>query len=170
MKRMIRSSSQYDKQPWKDPELEYVGNVNGYQVYRKIEDGRGKWFAHHQDDPVDYMFPITYDQARGFDPLPARSTVEELGRDLGKKLLPTNSSTALNEDEQEYLISKIYTELGEQLPEYDIDDVNRQGNRIGFGLYDDKGNDCGHYTFIYDPSDDDGPEEQLDRWIENTFK
>ena len=88
MKRMIRSSSQYDTQPWKDPELEYVGNVNGYQVYRKIVDGRGKWFAHYQDDPAETMFPITYDQARGFEDMPARSDVEQLGRDLGKQLLP----------------------------------------------------------------------------------
>ena len=88
MTRMIRSSSQYDTQSWKDPGLEYVGNVNGYQVYRKIVNGRGKWFAHYQDDPAETIFPITYDQARGFEDMPARSDVEQLGRDLGKELLP----------------------------------------------------------------------------------
>ena len=38
MKRMIVSSNTYDKQPWRDPRLEYISNVNGYQVYRKVID------------------------------------------------------------------------------------------------------------------------------------
>ena len=88
MKRMIVSSNTYDKQPWKDPRLEYISNVNGYQVYRKLENGRGKWFAHYQDDPIETMFPITYDQARGFEDMPARSSTEKLSRDLGRMLLP----------------------------------------------------------------------------------
>ena len=169
MKRYIRSSDKYDMEPWKDPHLEYVSNVNGYQVYRKIVDGRGKWFAHYQDDPIEYMFPITYDQARGFADLPARSPVEKLGRHLGKQLLPVNSSTVLNEDEFEYLIAKIQNELETIFPDYDVDDINWDRNRIGFGLYDDHGNEYGHYIFSYRPDYDDGPEEQLDNWLDANF-
>ena len=169
MKRMIRSSSQYDKQPWKDPGLEYVSNVNGYQVYRKIVDGKGKWFAHYQDDPIETMFPITYDQARGLEDMPARSFVEQLSRDLGRDLLPVNSSSGLNEEERDYLESKMIDFLTQKFPDYDVDDINRQGNRIGFGLYDEFGNDHGHYIWAYDPDGDDGPEEQLDWWLEDNF-
>ncbi len=164
MKRWIKASSQYNTQ------LEYVGNVNGYQVYRKIVDGRGKWFAHHQDDPMKTMFPITYDQARGFEDMPARSSTEQLSRDLGRDLLPVRSSSSLNEDEREYLVAKICSRMEKLFPEYDVDDINRQGNRIGFGLYDDHGNEYGHYVFTYRPDYEDGPEEQLDDWIEDKFE
>lgn len=74
--------------PWNDPEVKYVCNTNGYQCYRKIVDGRGKWFAHEQDAPIETMVPITYDQARGFEPMPNESEIRKLQRDLGKMLLP----------------------------------------------------------------------------------
>ena len=79
------------------------------------------------------------------------------------------STTTLNEDEQEYLIAKILKVLGKRFPDYDVDDVNRQGNRIGFGLYDAYGGEHGHYVFVYRPDYDGGPEEQLDEWLDDTF-
>ena len=87
MKKWIHSS-QEPIAPWKDPELEYVCNTDGFQCYRKIVNGRGKWFAHNQDEPIETMFPITYDQARGFEPMPNESSIRRLQRELGKLLLP----------------------------------------------------------------------------------
>ena len=75
--------------PWNDPEVKYVCNTNGYQCYRKIVDGRGKWFAHEQDAPIETMVPITYNQARGFEPMPNEPEIRKLQRDLGKMLLPS---------------------------------------------------------------------------------
>ena len=75
--------------PWNDPEVEYVCNTNGWWCYRKIEDGKGKWYAHEQDTPVETMIPISYAQVRGYEPMPEEaSAIRKLQRDLGKMLLP----------------------------------------------------------------------------------
>lgn len=71
----------------------YVGNQDGYAIYRKIEkqsDGsrRGVWVAQDQDG-VDPPFSITYDQARGFEPIDD-SAAKKLGKKLGEKLLPNS--------------------------------------------------------------------------------
>lgn len=62
-----------------------------YQLYRKIEDGRGVWAAAELDkygsDVIGEPFKITYEQARGFEPI-EDSSIRKLSRDLGKKLLP----------------------------------------------------------------------------------
>lgn len=79
------------------------------------------------------------------------------------------STTVLNEDEFDYLISKIQNKLEKIFPDYDVDDINWDINRIGFGLYDAKGNEHGHYIFTYRPDYDDGPEEQLDEWLDDNF-
>lgn len=62
-----------------------------YQLYRKIEDGKGVWAAAELDkygsDVIGEPFKITYEQARGFEPI-EDSSIRKLSRDLGKKLLP----------------------------------------------------------------------------------
>lgn len=69
-----------------------------YQLYRKIENGKGVWAAAELDkygsDVVGEPFKITYDQARGFEPI-EDSSIRKLSRDLGKKLLPKREN--LNE-------------------------------------------------------------------------
>lgn len=69
-----------------------------YQLYRKIENGKGVWAAAELDkygsDVIGEPFKITYEQARGFEPI-EDSSIRELSRDLGKKLLPKREN--LNE-------------------------------------------------------------------------
>jgi hypothetical protein len=69
-----------------------------YQLYRKIENGKGVWAAAELDkygsNVVGEPFKITYEQARGFEPI-EDSSIRKLSRDLGKKLLPKREN--LNE-------------------------------------------------------------------------
>lgn len=75
-------------------ELGYIGYKHAgsiskhdvvYELYRKIENGRGKWLA--EDTRTGEFFPITYEQALGYEPI--RPTgIEKLSRELGKMLLP----------------------------------------------------------------------------------
>lgn len=67
-------------------EYEYVANRNGYFTYRKIVDGKGIWAAQDQDKKNE-PFPITYDQALGYDPI-SQTPLEELQHELGEMLLP----------------------------------------------------------------------------------
>lgn len=59
----------------------YIDSRNGYQIGRKIENGRGKWIA----EKNGVRFAITYDQARGYAPI---DRSEALRMQLGQKLLP----------------------------------------------------------------------------------
>lgn len=98
MKKLIRSStnSQINLS-----EYEYVTNVDGYQVYRKIvidPDGksRGVWVAQDQDRQYP-PFPITYRQARGYDPITEyESNARKLGREIGQMLFGSTAITAAN--------------------------------------------------------------------------
>ena len=63
-----------------------AGSIGKYYLYRKIENGKGKWLA--EDSETGEIFPITYMQARGYEPI-IRSSIEELSYTLGKILLPT---------------------------------------------------------------------------------
>lgn len=75
-------------------EYESSGSVDGYATYRKVikdksGNPRGIWAA--QDYEQKYPpFSITYDQARGYEPIVTDhdSTAKILSRELGKKLLP----------------------------------------------------------------------------------
>lgn len=71
---------------------EYVDNVDGYWIYRAIVDGKGVWRAMPQgsdESQFDSLsFPISYDQARRFEPINEPSAITKLRKDLGKKLLP----------------------------------------------------------------------------------
>lgn len=75
-------------------EYDYSGNVDGYFVYRKVitqPDGskKGVWVAQDQDEK-NPPFSITYDQARGFDPINDTSGTKKLAKWLGKRLLPNS--------------------------------------------------------------------------------
>lgn len=61
--------------------FERVTGRNGYDFYRKLVDGKGKWYAVKDGE----VMPITYDQARGFEPI---NSDERMSMMLGKKLLP----------------------------------------------------------------------------------
>ena len=62
-----------------------AGYIGKYDLFRKLENGRGKWMA--EDTSTGERFPITYAQAQGLEPIrPTRA--QRLGRELGKKLLP----------------------------------------------------------------------------------
>ena len=58
-----------------------VTGRRGYDFYRKLVDGKGKWFA--VKDGV--VMPITYDQARGYEPI---NSEENMAMTLGGILLP----------------------------------------------------------------------------------
>lgn len=62
-----------------------AGYIGKYDLFRKLEDGRGKWIA--EDTETGEVFPITYDQARGFEPI-RPDGVQRLSCELGRLLLP----------------------------------------------------------------------------------
>lgn len=66
-----------------------------YRLFRKFENGKGKWAAIEQCNGKDCgePFEITYEQARGFEPM---NSNEKAGMALGKKLLPKRAD--LEED------------------------------------------------------------------------
>lgn len=77
------------------------------------------------------------------------------------------ASSGLNEEEREYLVDKIIEVAQDLYPDYDIDDVRRQGNRIRFGVYSDRGELIAEHEWQYRPDFEDGPEEQLDAWLDD---
>lgn len=68
---------------------EYAGSISKpyviYELYRKIENGKGKWIA--EDSRTGEVFRITYEQARGYEPI-RPTPIENLSIELGKILLP----------------------------------------------------------------------------------
>lgn len=68
---------------------EYVSSIDGYYLYRKIENGKGKWLAEVNEfgNGSGKMFPITYEQAIGFEPI-NHTPIKNLARELGRILLP----------------------------------------------------------------------------------
>lgn len=85
----IKASDSYNLD---DETYKYVTNVDGYWIYRAIVDGKGVWRAMPQDSDESQFdslsFPISYDQARGFEPIDEPSAITKLRKDIGKKLLP----------------------------------------------------------------------------------
>ena len=64
-----------------DNGYEYVASRRGYDIYRKIINGKGYWKAKKEGKIKD----ITYQQALGYEPI---DNAESLGMELGKMLLP----------------------------------------------------------------------------------
>ena len=67
-------------------EYKDAGSIGKYYLYRKIENGKGKWLA--EDCETGEIFPITYRQAIGDEPIKPTS-IGNLASTLGRILLPT---------------------------------------------------------------------------------
>ena len=85
---------------------EYVTNNHGYWIYRTVVDGKGVWRAMKQDSDESQFdklsFPITYEQARGDEPIREPNSIARLRKDLGKKLLSkSGQSVEATEDEED---------------------------------------------------------------------
>ena len=65
-------------------------NNGKYLLYRKLENGKGKWIA--EDEQTGEVFSITYEQALGRE-LIRPTQNEKLSRWLGKILLSTSDET-----------------------------------------------------------------------------
>lgn len=92
-----------------------------YRIYNKvIRDGSGKiikglWAAQKGDEEP---FEITYEQARGFEPI---DRVDELSRDMGKLILPEER---LNEDlEDDFKVLIAASDHKCRLTKYDIEEA-----------------------------------------------
>ena len=105
----------------------YVGNQDGYAIYRKIEkqsDGsrKGVWVAQDQDEK-NPPFQITYDQARGFEQIDD-SPAKKLGKELGKKLLPNSCVKADTEQSATEVSSETPTVPEPYNSYFEVEDVN----------------------------------------------
>lgn len=120
-----------------DETYKYVTNVDGYWIYRAIVDGKGVWRAMTQDSNEsqfeELSFPISYDQARGFEPIDEPSAITKLRKDLGKKLLSKagQSKEEYDSEFQDESIEDIVAELEEG--GYDVSDINDV--KMGLGAY-----------------------------------
>lgn len=63
---------------------DYVSYINHYDLYRKIENGKGKWKA--VDKNTGEVFDITYEQALGYEPI-RPTEIDKLSIKLGEMLL-----------------------------------------------------------------------------------
>lgn len=66
-----------------DAGFEHAGYRKQYEFYRKLVDGKGKWYA--VDTKEGKVFPITWDQAVGYEPI---DSTEGMAMKLGSMLLP----------------------------------------------------------------------------------
>lgn len=78
-------------------EYEYISHGTGYNrgwnLYRKMVDGKGIWVAKHQE--TNEIVPINYDQVQGFEPI-RLDGVKKLSKELGDMLLPKRESNLDN--------------------------------------------------------------------------
>lgn len=116
----IESSDSYE---YNGTNYEFVTNIDGYWVYRAIVDGKGVWRAMPQGSNEsqfeELSFPISYDQARGFEPINEPTAIMKLRKDLGKKLLSKSGRSV--EATTEYL--DIGGILGEPNARYSSEDL-----------------------------------------------
>ena len=84
---MEENSMKIDKSGYQ--EVGYSNNGK-YLLYRKLENGKGKWIA--EDEQTGEVFSITYEQALGRELIRPTQT-EKLSRWLGKILLSTSDET-----------------------------------------------------------------------------
>lgn len=102
---------------------EYVTNNDGYWIYRAVIDGKGVWRAMPQGSNEsqfeELSFPISYAQARGFEPINEPTAITKLRKDLGKKLLSKSGRSV--EATTEYL--DIGGILGEPNARYSSEDL-----------------------------------------------
>lgn len=118
-----------------------------YQLFRKLENGKGKWAAAPMEmGDVKYndAFEITYDQARGFEPI---SNIGRLSRDLGKILLSKReslkeSSELTDEDWEDFY--KLEEEIANVMHGIDSDLDDAQAN-----IYHDDSDGTRRLTFRF---------------------
>lgn len=130
-------------------ELTYPLKDSGknYQLFRKLENGKGKWAAAPMEmGDVKYndAFEITYDQARGFEPI---SNIGRLSRDLGKILLSKReslkeSSELTDEDWEDFY--KLEEEIANVMHGIDSDLDDAQAN-----IYHDDSDGTRRLTFRF---------------------
>lgn len=66
-----------------DAGFEQAGYRKNYDFYRKLINGKGKWYA--VDTKDGRVFPVTWDQAVGYEPI---DSTEGMAMKLGSMLLP----------------------------------------------------------------------------------
>lgn len=137
---------------------EYVTNNHGYWIYRAVIDGKGVWRAMKQgsdESQFDNLsFPITYEQARGDDPIGEPNSIAKLRKDLGKMLIP-NASTSVHSAHDLSMYSKqfhdaytsAYIDLKERYPQVEVseiyDDPSSDDNEICIEICDTNSGNCG---------------------------
>ena len=91
-------------------DYDYAGYERGYDIYRKVVDGKGVWAAKYVGDDKDHQpFEITYDQALGKEPIKDPYGINKLARRLGKVLLSDTEpldETWVNIDTIDYSLVK----------------------------------------------------------------
>ena len=137
---------------------EYVTNNHGYWIYRAVIDGKGVWRAMKQGSDESQFgklsFPISYEQARGFDAIGEPSSISKLRKDLGNMLLP-NSSTSVHSAQDLSMYSKqfhdayasAYIDFKERYPQVEVseiyDDPSSDDNEICIEICDTNSGNCG---------------------------
>ena len=137
---------------------EYVTNNHGYWIYRAVIDGKGVWRAMKQGSDESQFgklsFPISYEQARGFDAIGEPSSTSKLRKDLGNMLLP-NSSTSVHSAQDLSMYSKqfhdaytsAYIDFKERYPQVEVseiyDDPSSDDNEICIEICDTNSGNCG---------------------------
>lgn len=105
-----------------DKDYEYAGYENGFDIYRKVVNGKGVWAAKKSGDADAKMLPITYNQALGREPIePDKYGIDRLAKRLGKVFLGDNEpldETWVKMDTIDYSIVK---ELNDFLKSRDCD-------------------------------------------------
>lgn len=189
MKKLIKSSTEPQINL---SEYEYVTNVDGYQIYRKIVtdvDGnsRGVWVAQDQDRQYP-PFPITYRQARGYDAITEyESNAHRIGREIGEMLF-SNTSIQATDSSGHHMT---YTRNGQKFAVrlYSDDPMNPRFQITELHPYDDAeyawakcGYDgIGYIQFIrsgrkidgmqchfYEDDEYESPQEYIDELIDST--
>lgn len=139
---------------------EYVTNNDGYWIYRAVIDGKGVWRAMKQGSDESQFsklsFPISYEQARGFDAIEEPSSIARLRKDLGKMLLP-NASTSVHSAQDLSMYSKqfhdaytsAYIDFKENYPQVEVseiyDDPSSDDNEICIQICDPSSGNCGKF-------------------------
>lgn len=89
-----------------DAGYKYVASNSPYNLYRKIISGKGDWYAvNYENNTVQH---ITYEQARGYEPIDDTMGIKRLSKELGKKLLPQNESVDDGVDSNRFLPNMEY--------------------------------------------------------------
>ena len=122
-------------------------------------------------------FPITYEQARGYEPIGEPNSIARLRKDLGKVLLP-NASTSVHSAQDLSMYSKqfhdaytsAYIDFKERYPQVEVseihDDPSAYHNEICIQIYDPSSGNYG--KFYLDTEDEFVDSDYILRSFEET--